>query len=52
MEKKYGKPPARLNNLQWRGQHTWIAVGNLSGHAAVAVLRLDGQRWNVIGYHD
>lgn len=52
MEKKYGKPPSRLNNLNWRGAHTWVAVGNLSGHAAVAVVRLDGSRWNVIGYHD
>jgi hypothetical protein len=52
MEKKYGKPPARLRDLQWHGQHTWIAVGNVSGHAAVAVVKLDALRWTVIGYHD
>jgi hypothetical protein len=52
MEKKYGKPPSRLRDLQWHGQHTWVAVGNVSGHAAVAVVKLDSLRWTVVGYHD
>jgi len=52
MEKKYGKPPSRLGSLHWQGQHTWLAVANLSGHAAIAVLHSDGPRWSVIGYHD
>jgi|CXWL01.1.fsa_nt_gi hypothetical protein len=54
MEKKYGKPPARLANLPWRTGKTMIAVANLSGHAAVAVLRQHpaGMGWQVVGYHD
>jgi hypothetical protein len=39
MEKKYGKPPARLQALPWRGPKTWIAVANVSGRAAVLVLK-------------
>jgi hypothetical protein len=52
MEKKYGKPPSRLGSLKWQGQHTWLAVANLSGHAAIAVMHSDGPRWSVVGYHD
>jgi hypothetical protein len=52
MEKKYGKPPARLANLPWRGAKTYLAVANLSGHAAVAVFRQSGAAWAVVGYAD
>lgn len=54
MEKKYGKPPARLGNLPWRNSKTMIAVANLSGHAAIAVMRQhpSGMGWQVVGYSD
>ncbi len=52
MEKKYGKPPARLVNFPWKTPGTWIAVANLSGHAAVALLRPGAGGWRVAGYHD
>lgn len=39
MEKAYGKPPARLGNFPWRNGKSFIAIGNLSGHAAIAVFR-------------
>ncbi len=52
MEKKYGKPPQRLSQLPWRGQKTYVAVANLSGHAAIAVFRQTGLSWVVVGYAD
>jgi hypothetical protein len=52
MEKKYGKPPARLQNLPWKAAKTYVAVANLSGHAAVAVFRNTGAAWAVVGYAD
>lgn len=52
MEKKYGKPPQRLSQLPWRGQKTYVAVANLSGHAAIAVFRQAGASWVVVGYAD
>ena len=53
MEKKYGRPPARLNGLPWKAPRTMIAIGNLSGHAAVAVFRAQGNgQWQLVGYHD
>lgn len=52
MEKKYGKPPARLASFPWRGHGTFLAVANLSGRAAVAVLRDRGEGYLVVGYHD
>ena len=52
MEKKYGKPPARLNAWNWRSPNTYVAVGNLSGHAAVLLLRQAGAAWQVVGFHD
>lgn len=53
MEKKYGRPPARLAALPWKAPKTMIAVGNLSGHAAVAVFRgLPSGHWQLVGYHD
>ncbi|MGQ0505411.1 MAG: hypothetical protein ACT4TC_08820 [Myxococcaceae bacterium] len=53
MEKKYGKPPARLSTLQWKNPNTYVAVANLSGHAAIAVLRSGGSdSWHVVAYTD
>ncbi len=54
LEKKYGKPPARLANMPWKQPKTWIVVGNLSGHAAVAVYRQHptGRTWQIVGYTD
>lgn len=52
MEKKYGKPPARLVNFPWKAEHTYVAVANLSGHAAVVLVRLASAGWRVVGYHD
>lgn len=52
MEKKNGKSPARLNAWPWHAPNTLIAVCNLSGHAAVLLLRQAGLAWQVIGYHD
>jgi hypothetical protein len=52
MEKKYGKPPARLANLPWHAPKTVLAVGNLSGHAGVVVIASGQKGWRVVGYHD
>lgn len=54
MEKKYGKPPARLAQLNLKAPKTYVAVGNLSGHAAVAVVKSHPTHgvWQVVGYHD
>lgn len=53
MEKKYGRPPARLLAFPWRSGRTYLAVANLSGRAAVAVLKQVGDGdWRVVGYHD
>jgi hypothetical protein len=53
MEKKYGRPPARLSALPWKAPKTLVAIGNLSGRAAVAVFRAHPSgRWQLIGYHD
>ena len=54
MEKKYGKPPARLARLEWHAPRTYIAVANLSGHASVAVIKphSSNRAWVVVGYSD
>ncbi|MEW6434182.1 MAG: hypothetical protein AB1730_21995 [Myxococcota bacterium] len=52
MEKKYGRPPQRLSRWDTRGPNTFLAVGNLSGHAAVLLLRQVGITWQVLGFHD
>lgn len=52
MEKKHGKPPQRLSAWSWRGPNTYVAVGNLSGHPAVLLLRQAGVAWQVVGFHD
>lgn len=52
MEKKYGKPPARLSSWNWRAPNTYVAVGNLSGHATVVLLHQAGAAWQIVGFHD
>ena len=53
MEKKYGKPPARLSALPWKAPKTYLAVANLSGRAALALFKdSGGGTWKVVGYHD
>ena len=52
MEKKYGKPPARLSAWNWRAPNTYVVVGNLSGHATILLLHQAGAAWQVIGFHD
>lgn len=53
MEKKYGKPPARLATFPWKKQATYMAVGNVSGRAAVVIfLKTPDENFAAIGYHD
>jgi hypothetical protein len=53
MEKKYGQPPPRLRSWPWRqSQQQFIAVANLSGRAAIVVMKAVGATWQVIAYHD
>lgn len=52
MEKKYGTPPRRLSSWGWRGANAYLAVGNLSGHAMVLLLRPVGAAWQIVGFHD
>lgn len=52
MEKKHGKPPPRLNGWNWRSTGTYLALGNLSGHGVVLLLRQAGAAWQVVGFHD
>ena len=50
MVKKYGKPPAKLDNVPLRG--AMIAVGNLDGYANVIALKHEGGVWSVFAFHD
>lgn len=52
LEKKYGKAPARLSQWPMKSGTTFFAVGNLSGHATIVLLRQAGAAWQVIGFHD
>lgn len=52
MEKKYGQPPARLKGWPWRQGQQFVAVANLSGRAAIVVMKAAGATWQVIAYHD
>lgn len=53
MEKKYGQPPARLKSWPWRnGPQQYLAVGNVSGRAAIVLLKYVGSTWQVVAYHD
>lgn len=53
MEKKYGKPPARLGLDPRALKDTWAAVGNLSGHAAIFLFRgSQDLTWRAFAYTD
>ncbi|MCY1077854.1 hypothetical protein [Archangium lansingense] len=52
LEKKYGKPPARLGAIVPRGTEVYGAVANLSGRAAVILYRKDGDSWKAFAYTD
>lgn len=52
MEKKYGKPPARLGAIVPRGTEVYAAVANLSGRAAVILYRQTGDGWRAFAYTD
>ncbi|MFP2902215.1 hypothetical protein ACLEQD_38810, partial [Corallococcus sp. 4LFB] len=53
MEKKYGKPPARLGLDPRALKDTWAAVGNLSGHAAIFLFRGSPDlSWHAFAYTD
>ena len=52
MEKKYGRPPRRLSSLPWRAPDAYLAVANLSGRAAVIILRPVEGTWRVFAFHD
>lgn len=52
MEHRYGPPPQRLSAMPWRGADTFIAIANLSGHAAIAVFKRVGSTYRVAAYHD
>jgi hypothetical protein len=51
LEKKYGKPPARLGALPTRGE-VYAAVANLSGRAAVILYRRNSEGWKAFAYTD
>nr|QKW93913.1 hypothetical protein [Vitiosangium cumulatum] len=52
MEKKYGKPPARLGAVVPRGTEVYAAVANLSGHAAVILYKQEDLGWKAFAYTD
>src|SRR5688572_9669930 len=53
MEKRFGKPPARLSGWPLRSGKTLVAVANISGRAAIALYRhWGGDEWRVVAYHD
>ncbi|HYO52562.1 hypothetical protein [Archangium sp.] len=52
LEKKYGKPPARLGPIVPRGTEVYAAVANLSGRAAVILYRQTGEGWRAFAYTD
>ncbi|WP_426731043.1 hypothetical protein [Myxococcus faecalis] len=52
MEKKYGKAPARLGLDLRNAKDIWVAVGNLSGRAAVLVYRPYGEEHRAFAYTD
>jgi hypothetical protein len=52
LERKYGKPPARLGAIIPRGTEVYAAVANLSGHAAVILYRQTEDGWKAFAYTD
>jgi hypothetical protein len=52
LEKKHGKPPARLGAIIPRGSEVYAAVANLSGRAAVVLYRQTEEGWKAFAYTD
>jgi hypothetical protein len=52
MERRFGKPPARLAGWPLRTGRTYLVVAKLSGHAAVALYHEIGNDWRIVAYHD
>ncbi len=51
LEKKYGKPPARLG-LNLAGVQGYAAVGNLAGNPAIFLFRQTPEGWRAFAYTD
>ena len=51
LEKRYGKPPARLG-LNLAGLQGYAAVGNLSGSPALFLFRQTPEGWRAFAYTD
>jgi len=52
MQKRYGNPPSRLSKLPWRTEHTYLAVANISGRAAIAIFHRSASGWRAVGFTD
>ncbi|AGC45837.1 hypothetical protein MYSTI_04545 [Myxococcus stipitatus DSM 14675] len=52
MEKKYGKPPARLGLDLRNTKDVWVAVGNLSGRAGVFLYKPYANEYRAFAYTD
>lgn len=52
MEQKFGKLPGRLSGMPVQERGAMFAVGNISGRATVAMLKVVGGNWRVVGFHD
>ncbi|OJH36824.1 hypothetical protein [Cystobacter ferrugineus] len=52
LERKYGKPPARLGAIIPRGTEVYAAVANLSGRAAIILYRQTEDGWKAFAYTD
>jgi hypothetical protein len=53
LEKKYGKPPARLGAIVPRGgADVYAAVANLSGRAAIILYRYTSEGWIAFAFTD
>jgi hypothetical protein len=50
MVKRYGKPPARLSQMNLMG--TEVAVVNLGGRAMLVIFKKHGEGWTPIGVSD
>lgn len=52
MEKKYGKPPARLGLDLRAEKDVWVALGNLSGHPGLFLYRPYRDEYRAFAYTD
>jgi hypothetical protein len=52
MERRHGKPPARLASLPWRAPGVHVVVANVSGRGVVLLTRLSADGAEVIAFHD